>query len=140
MSKSFSAQIDDWVRKSENRMEAVFKTAAQDLSIAVTTPKSRGGRMPVDTGFLINSIMAGINQTPSGPSVRTTEPERDDYVMGNSIAVEINSAKVGDKIVFGFTAAYAPYMEYQNGFVRLNAQQWPEIVDNSMRKVRAAFP
>src|SRR5690625_5188878 len=102
MSKSFSAQIDDWVRKSENRMEAVFKTAAQDLSIAVTTPKARGGRMPVDTGFLINSIMAGINQTPSGPSVRTTEPRRDDYVMGNSISVAINSAKLGDKIVFGF--------------------------------------
>src|SRR5690625_740061 len=118
MSKSFSAQIDDWVRKSENRMEAVFKPAAQDLSIAVTTPKARGGRMPVETEFVITSIRAGITQRPSAPSVRTTEPRRDDYVMCNSIPVASNSAKLGDKIVFGFTANYAPYMEYQNGFVR----------------------
>lgn len=139
MSKSFSAQVDDWVRKSENRMEAVFKTAAQDLSIAVTTPKARGGRMPVDTGFLINSIMAGINQPPSGPGARTTEPQRGDYEMGNSIAVAINSAKLGDKIVFGFTANYAPYMEYRNGFVRLNAQQWPQLVDRAVNKVKSEF-
>src|SRR5690625_5782361 len=62
---SFAQSIDNWTRMSELRMEAVFKQAAQDAAEAVQTPKAKGGRMPVDTGYLRNSFAGAVNSFPS---------------------------------------------------------------------------
>ena len=120
--------IDQWVAKSQARLEAVWKTAAQDIAREVQTPRAKGGRMPVDTGFLRNSFTADINKTPSGNG-------NSSYSAG-PISIVINRAKIGDRVVFGWGANYAIYMEVRYSFLRSAAQNWQQIVDKAAQKVR----
>lgn len=145
MTKSFSAQIEDWVRKSNDRMTAVFRTAAQDVANDVRKPKADGGHMPIDTGNLRRSFSVSTDAMP-----QTKEGEFSD--QGAQITISIASAEIGDTLYMGFQAVYAARMEYGfdgtdslgrtykqpgNGFVRLTAQRWPEIVDQAAAKVKA---
>ena len=121
--------IDQWVAKSQARLDAVWKTAAQDIAREVQTPSAKGGKMRVDTGYLRNSFAADINTTPSGDG-------NSPYTAG-PISIVINRAKIGDRVVFGWGANYAINMEAKYSFVRSAAQNWQQIVDKSAQKVRA---
>ena len=68
MAKSFSAQVDDWIAKSERLSMAVLQQATQAVINEANTPVAKGGRMRVDTGFLRNSLKANIGSMPSGAS------------------------------------------------------------------------
>ena len=121
--------IDQWVAKSQARLEAVWKTAAQDIAREMQTPRAKNGRMPVDTSYLRNSFSADINATPSGNGETP-------YTSG-PISIVINRAKIGDRVVFGWSAQYAIYVEARFAFLRSAAQNWQQIVDKSAQKVRA---
>ena len=122
-----SVTIAEWVAKSEARLDAVWKTAAQDIAREVQTPRAKNGRMPVDTSYLRNSFSADINKTPSGNgnSAYTSGP----------ISIVINRAKIGDQVVFGWAAQYSIYMEAKYSFVRHAAQNWQQIVNKAAQKV-----
>ena len=121
--------IDQWVRKTEARLDAVWKTAAQDIAREVQTPRSKNGKLPLDTGYLRNSFAADVNSTPAGNG-------NSSYSAG-PISIVINRAKIGDRVVFGWGASYAIYMEARYSFLRSAAQNWQQIVDKSAQKVRA---
>ena len=120
--------IAEWVAKSEARLNAVWKTAAQDIAREMQTPRAKNGRMPVDSGFLRNSFSADVNKTPSGNgnSAYTSGP----------ISIVINRAKIGDQVVFGWAAQYSIYMEAKYSFVRHAAQNWQQIVNKAAQKVK----
>ena len=120
--------IAEWVAKSEARLDAVWKTAAQDIVREIQTPRAKNGRMPVQSSFLRNSFSADINKTPSGNgnSAYTSGP----------ISIVINRAKIGDTVVFGFAAKYSIYMEARYSFVRHAAQNWQQIVIKAAQKVK----
>ena len=118
----FEKQVTKWARKSEARMEAVFKTAVQDMIEDAQTPRDKGGRMPIDTGFLRNSGSAAINSIPTGGG------------FGNT-AVVISRAKLGDTIYFGWTANYAQYMEAKYAFMRMATQKWGQFVKVAARRI-----
>ena len=120
--------IDQWVSKSQARLEAVWKTEAQDIAKEIQTPRAKGGKMPVDTGFLRNSFAADVNKVPSGNGSTA-------YTSG-PISIVINRAKIGDTVVFGFASQYSIYMEAKYFFVRSAAQNWQQIVDKAAQKVR----
>ena len=120
--------IDQWVAKSQARLEAVWKTAAQDIAREMQTPRAKNGRMPVDTSYLRNSFSADINATPSGNGETP-------YTSG-PISIVINRAKIGDRVVFGWNAKYSIYMEARYSFLRSAAQNWQQIVDKSAQKVK----
>lgn len=124
---SFEAQVTKWARKSESRLEAVFKTAVQDLVEEAQTPQAKGGNMPVDTSFLRNSGQASLNDIPSGESNPNNM---------RATALVINRAKIGDRIVFGWTANYAQYMEARYAFMKRAAQNWQAIVNKAARDVQ----
>ena len=121
--------INQWVAQSRARLEAVWKTAAQDIVREIQTPRAKNGRMPVDTSFLRNSFAADINAAPSG--------DGDSPYSSGPISIVINRAKIGDRVVFGWGANYAIYMEAKYSFIRSAAQNWQQIVDKSAQKVRA---
>jgi len=112
-------------------MEAVAKEAAQELAEEVSKPIAKGGRMPVDTGFLRNSMAAALNSIPSG--------ESSDVFDMQPVTLAINKLKAGDRLVLGFTANYARAMEYRYYFVRSAAMNWPLHVDKSIKKVAKAI-
>ena len=119
--------IGEWVAKSQARLDAVWKTAAQDIAREVQTPRAKGGRMPVDTSYLRNSFSADINKTPSGNG-------NSGYTSG-PISIVINRAKIGDTVVFGWASQYSVYMEARYSFVRHAAQNWQQIVNKAAQKV-----
>jgi bacteriophage HK97-gp10 putative tail-component len=132
---SFAAQIDEWVKKTSQRMEAVVKTAAQNVGEEVIS------RTPVDTGFLRASFTATLNSIP--PRLREL-PKRDQTYPAPDINLVIEGAKLGDTIYMTFGASYARYVEYgtRNQFpaamVRLSARNWPFHVQQAIREAKAA--
>ena len=135
---SFSQQLDAWTRQTSARVEAVFKTAVQDLAEQANTPIGKGGATPLDTGFLVNSFAAAVNSIPSGESRPPSDYRAEDFDM-MPITAAILSANVGDRIVLGWVAEYAPYMEAKYGFARTPVQNWQQIVDNAVVKVKSEY-
>lgn len=135
MAKSnFADQVGAFVAKSNGRMTAVFRQSAQDLIEEAQTPRGSGGNIPVDTGFLRNSGMASLNTMPSGQSIKP-----DNYAGGSWSADEasliISRAQLGDRVIFGYVARYAPFMEARYGWVRLAAQNWNQIVQRNAKRL-----
>ena len=134
MTKTFEAQVSDWVAKSKKTVEAVVKESAQRVVAEAQKPVGSGGRMRVRFGFLRAS---GQASTSSMPSINANaEPSKgQSYVYSESaIALVIAGASLGQTIYFGYTANYAAAREYgargqePDAFVRTAAQKWPQIV------------
>lgn len=128
---SFSSQIDNWTRKSLVRMDAVAKQSMQDLAEATNEPRAKGGPMPVKTSFLRNSFGADVNTIPKGDGATRFSMQ--------PIILAIMKAQLGDRVVFGWSASYAPYMEAKYAFIRANAQRWPDIVREAVKKVKRDY-
>lgn len=126
---TFTAQIKAFADRAKEKMEAVVKQSAQEVFSIAQTPKAQGGRMPVDTGFLRNSLIASLNGSTVGGGA-------DAYVLA------VAGAELGDTIFAGWTANYARFMEYgtskttANFFMLSAAQQWGAIVERNAALVR----
>lgn len=138
----FMSTVDAWVQKTEKRMTAVFRESTQ----RVTEIMING--VPVDTGFARASVQASLSEMP--PVIEGSRgQEGQSYPLDfGQITTTIASAELGDTIHVGFTASYAPYLEFghsdqaPNGFVRIAAEQWPQIVAEvtAEAKSRASTP
>jgi hypothetical protein len=126
---TFTAQIKAFTDKTNEKLEAVIKQSAQEVFSIAQTPKAQGGRMPVDTGFLRNSLVSELNGATVGKG-------SDAYTLA------IAGADVGDVIFAGWTANYARFMEYGtsrtpgNFYMLSAAQQWQAIVARNAELVR----
>lgn len=138
MARTFSAQVDDWTRKSKARMTAVFRESTQRLSEEANLAKGEGGRLPVDTGFLRASFSVSLSGLPFGVSQgdRSATYTFDD----SAVDLVIASAQIGDTIFGGWVANYANVQEEQNAFLRGAVQNWQGIVDGVVREVSVRFP
>jgi hypothetical protein len=134
---SFSAQVSTWAKMTEARTLAVFRQSAQTVAQEVKKTRDRGGHMRVDTGFLRASLMASTSQMPS-IDPKATATEGHSYADDNSqVELVIANARIDQVIYLGFTASYARYREYKDGFVRLTAQRWKQIVEQSARLIES---
>jgi len=132
----FSADVGSWVRQSEKRIKAVRNEAAQTMASEIRKPVSQGGRMKIDTGYLRASLMGSTSQMPS-INPEGVPGEGQTYSAGDEIALVIAGASITDTIYMGFTAAYARPREYLDGFVRLPAQRWQQIVQETVLKLKS---
>jgi hypothetical protein len=131
MAKYSFANLDQWALKNQRWFDAVVKDAAQTVVGIMQTPKAKGGRMPVRTGKLRNSLKSSLSGGAGaiGPA---------SYIM---VAA---SMKGGDTATFTYTAEYAAPVNNGNRgrpgahFVEGAADQWPVIVRQSVRKAKAA--
>ena len=128
---SFSAQVDKWTRKTADRLERVFKKAAQDTFELAQVPVGKGGRMRVDTSFLRNSGQASLSGLPSGPS------KKEDGMPQNDDALVLLGAKLGDTITYGWTANYAEFRNFKDGFLTDAIQKWQQTVDKVVKEAKA---
>jgi len=147
MAKAFTAKVTKWARGNQGRLTAVFRDSAQTVANEVRKDKGHGGNMPVDTGNLRRSL---IISTVEMPTINTNAKDFKD--RSDNIKLTIAKANIGQTIYLGFQAVYARRMEYGfvgedslgrtynqkgNGFVRLTAQRWPQIVRESILKIKA---
>lgn len=132
---NFHAQVDEWVKRSQKRMERVAKTATLSVIEEAQTPVAKGGNMRVDTGFLRASGQVSLDGMPSGP---TRPPEDGEKVSASDVdtIATIGKAQLGDTIWWGWTANYAKYREVFDGFLGLAVQKWQDHVDAAVRKVK----
>lgn len=141
--KSFSAQVQERVAVYKERLDAVFRSSAQDMATIMTTPTAQGGRMRVKTGFLRGSLMASTAAMPRiNPGARPSDDAADGSYELDAGAIEavIIGASLEDPIYLGFTAAYAGPREYKDGFVEGAALQWQSVVDENAKRAIRAFP
>ncbi len=145
----FASEVDDWVRATKARMDAVFRTATLRLIQRMQTP---GEYVPFDTGALRASLVVVVNGTPPPP--RTKEPESPATAWDSSqIVATISGAVAGDVVVASYTTAYARRLEYGfvgtdslgrtynqqgRGWVRRAAQSWGSIVAQATADAKAA--
>jgi hypothetical protein len=132
MTESFTAQLSAWAKKTQRRQQAILRASASDVIDLAQTPIAKGGNMPVDTGFLRNSLQSSLSGSTS-----LTGPD--------SYALVAGQMEPGDVARFGWTASYAGSVEYGTRgrpgryFVRNAARQWPHIVKANVAKAKAAI-
>lgn len=139
MVERFSATIDEWVKKSKNRMQAIHNQSVQDVIDDAQLPIAKGGRMHVDTGFLRASGQASLNGMPTGP-VRGDQNIPNYYSPDSqSVELTIGKHKIGQTFFFGWTANYARAREQKDAFLRLAAMKWTTFVARNVELAKQRF-
>ena len=122
--------LDQWTKKTEKRIDAVLKDATQSVIAVAQQTKAKGGRMPVDTGNLRNSLRSSVAGGAMGEGASS-------YIL---VAAGM---KGGDLATFTWTAEYAAAVNNGNRgrpgahFVEGAVDQWPAIVRASIAKAKA---
>lgn len=140
--QNFSATVDQWVRETKERLEAVFKESAQRVISDMQEPVGAGGNMPVETGTLRASLMASLNEPNMTVTYRHDGSGQVQY-NPSQVALTIAAADLGDTVYAVYTVNYAHHVEYgaqgraPRAFVRLAAQKWPQIVNQVALEARS---
>ena len=130
MVKYTFATLDQWTKKTEKRIDAVLKDATQSVIAVAQQTKAKGGRMPVITNFLRDSLESSI---AGGAKVDGEE----------SYILVAGNMKGGDLATFVWRAEYAAAVNNgRNGrpgahFVEGAVDQWTAIVRASTAKAKA---
>lgn len=128
----FTATIDVFVARNSKVLRAIQNESVEEVIRRAQLSDDKGGRMRVDTGFLRASGQISINGMPTGPSRKPSDAMKNDpryEFTASPIILALATAPMGAEIHFGWTANYARYREYKDGFLRVAVQQWPSIVD-----------
>ena len=130
MAKSFFAQLSEIADRTEDRMLRVAQASIQDVMTIAQTTVAQGGNMPVDTGFLRNSLVSSLDgsDVAKGP---------DSYTLA------IAGMQLGQPMQFAWTAEdyaiprhYAVGVGQGGGLWRdLAAAQWQDIVTKNAKAV-----
>lgn len=129
---SFSQQVEAWIKKVEAKQGEVLAGAARDLFEEANRPREQGGRLPVDSGELRDSLTLRINGT--------VVAEGDKAYQGALLA------EFGDTIVGTWDAKYAVVAEFGSWgggtnrregtfFATSAAMSWPQHVKENARRV-----
>ena len=123
--------LDQWTKKTQQRIDAVLKDATQSVVAVAQVSRDKGCRMPVITNNLRNSLQSSIAGGASGQG-------EESYIL---VAAGM---KGGDVATFTWTAEYAAAVNNGNRgrpgahFVEGAVDQWPAIVRASIAKAKAA--
>jgi hypothetical protein len=130
MARYTFATLDQWTKKTERRIDAVLKDATQSVVAVAQETKAKGGRMPVDTGNLRNSLQSSVAGGASGQG-------EESYIL------VAGNMKGGDLATFVWRAEYAAAVNNGNRgrpgahFVEGAVDQWPAVVRASIAKAKA---
>jgi len=136
---SFSKDVRKFTAKYQKRLEATAKTAVQDLEGEISTVTGDGGRLRIDTGFLRVSFGWGLGNMPAGPT--KGEPGVDyrnsETLTGDPLAVALAKWDFSQPLYGGFSANYARFREFRDGFVRGGTEKWDSIVSSAAKRAKA---
>ena len=142
MARYTFAQLDQWTKKTERRIDAVLKDATQTVISVAQTPKSKGGRLPVDTGNLRNSLQSSIAGGASGEG-KSSHILVAPLMEGGDVATFTwgnDDVPYARRVNNGFTGADSlgrHYSQVGAHFVEGAVDHWPAIVRASIAKAKA---
>lgn len=123
---TFTADLSRFADLTEDKLRRVMQASIQDVLTIAQTTVAQGGSMPVDTGFLRNSLVSELD----GSEVARG---------GDSFVLTIAQMQIGQTSRFAWTAVYARARHYKGpdfgqggGMWRDKAaQQWQAIVERN---------
>jgi hypothetical protein len=128
--KKFVADVKAFRDLSAEKMLAVARQSIQDVMREAQSPVAQGGSMPVDTGFLRNSLVSSVE---GGSGAKG----------GDSYTLAIAQLQLGDVIEFAWTADYAIPRHYMVGVGQGGglwrdraAQKWPTYVAANVQRAQ----
>lgn len=138
MTQSFSASVDEAVRKRQMQLLEIFQISAERLfrQIIMDTP--------VDLGFLRGSYQIVVNR-PLPRADRQPGAAAPPDFAGTLVGL-----RLGDTVGLGYTAVYGPrvhwgfrgtdsagreYSQQGNPWISRAVVQWQSIVDRAVREV-----
>ena len=136
-SLTFAAAVERYKEKTEEQLTALVRQSAQTVIKEAQKTIAAGGRMPVDTGFLRNSLVVMVDGARAGEGAES-------YQMA------LGTAEAGSFIEAVWTAKYAAAVEYGHAaphdaggafivrprfFARGAAEQWRAIVEDVARQI-----
>jgi len=139
MTKYTFSTLDQWTKKTEKRIDAVLKDATQSVVAVAQQTKAKGGRMPVDTGNLRNSLQSSVAGGAMGEGASShilVAP----LMKGGDLATFTWTAEYARRVNNGFTGEDSlgrNYSQVGAHFVEGAVDQWPAIVRASIAKAKA---
>ena len=125
--RKFIADVSRFADKTADQMLRVARQSIDDTVRIAQTTVAQGGNMPVDTGFLRNSLVTEVRGAKVAEGA-------DSYTLG------LSALKLGDDFAVAWTADYAVPRHYlvgvgQGGGLWRDsaAQQWQSIVARNAR-------
>lgn len=156
---TFAAEVREAVERRKRAQLAIYQEAVQRVINIAQNPVGDGGNMPVDTGFLRASIVANLTgDIPPATKPTLTKDGKAAPVAGYTgaeVNLVIQGATLDKPITVAWTAVYAARVEFgfvgqdslgrtfnQKGraFLRLAAQNWPDIVAMVTKEANERFP
>ncbi|NUM72736.1 hypothetical protein HUU40_00100 [candidate division KSB1 bacterium] len=132
MAQKFSAQVDEIVRRNSALMGMVAQESIQRTIKIAQTPKRKGGKMPLRTGFLRASGRLSLTGVPTGP----IRPAKKGEKYSSSENVIIAGFKLGASVFWGWTAIYARKQEMHNDFLGSALRRFQKTVDEVVLDLR----
>lgn len=131
------ADIEAFVRESEERLLSVVRSSIRDTVHDAQTTTDKGGKLRYRTGFLSWSGRAAVGGWPSGPSERPKDASLGQYSWdGESLDAVLIDLKLGDTFFYGWTANYAETRELYDGFLGAAVQNWKSHVTTNTERLR----
>ena len=128
--RKFIADVGAFADLTTDKLERVAKQSIDDTVRAAQKPVAQGGDMPVDTGFLRNSIVYEVDGRGVGEGA-------------NSVTLALSAFEIGNVFTVAWTADYAIPRHYMvgvgqgGGLWRDKAvQRWQATVAKNARRVR----
>ena len=139
---TLSADIEDFVVKSNERLLSVMRGSLRDMIEDMQTPVKKGGRMRVDTGFLRASGRGSLEGFPSGVGEKPADAPTGQYTGiydnfdGTALNAVLLNMELGDTFFWGWVARYAPLREIYDGFMDTALQNWQGYVSSNSERFR----
>lgn len=128
--RKFIADVEQFAKLTSEDLLRVARQSMQDTVRDAQTPVAQGGSMPVDSGFLRNSLVTEVNARPVSEGA-------DSFLLG------ISQLELGDTLSVAWTADYAVPRHYAVGVGQggglwrdMAAQKWEMTVRKNARRVR----
>ena len=126
----FVADVRAFADKTADQMLRVARQSIQDVVRQAQTPVAQGGDLPVDTGYLRNSLITTVRGVEGGGGANS-------YVLG------LSRLELGDPFQVAWTADYAIPRHYMVGVGQGGglwrdkaAQRWSGYVERNARLVQ----
>lgn len=139
-SSNFAARVAKWANDVNAAVEFIVKESAKELA------RQMQQIVPVDTGFLRQSLRASNSEMPRLSLSNPHPPGRLVYDLDLSpVELVIENTSLGDTIYLGYTAKYGGYVHYgANGraprpWVNMVVQRWQVIVRDKVKLAKAVY-
>lgn len=142
---SFTASIAAWSEKAKEQMREIALESVQDVVEDATR------NVPVDHGFLRNSLVSEINGSGQFPATKPASDTDSGTDNSGAVALSIAGAEIGDALQFAWTAVYArrvnsgfvgkdslgrSYNQKARLFLEGATARWQEFVNANAAKVK----